>query len=67
MGYRVFYNFDDGSTEDVLDEVFKTKKEAYEAALEGASNYAAGQDVLELAGELEGCEANIIDWDIVKE
>ena len=67
MGYRVFYNFDDGTTEDVLDEVFPTKREAYLAALEGASNYAAGQEVLYLAGEESGCEENIIDWEIVEE
>jgi len=46
MGYRVFYEFDNGEMEDVLDEVFRTKKEAEEAAAEGAGNYAVGRDVL---------------------
>lgn len=66
MSFRVYYNFDDGSSEDILDEVFDTEEEASEAALEGASNYSAGRDVLELAGE-EYCEQKIIDWDIVEE
>ena len=66
MGYRVYYNFDDGTTEDVLDEVFPTKREAYLAALEGKSNYDAGREVLYLAGE-DYSEENIIDWEIVKE
>ena len=48
MKYRVFYNFDDGSTEDVLDEVFDTEEEAEAAALEGASLYAQGNDYPEL-------------------
>ena len=66
MGYRVFYNFDDGTTEDVLDEVFATKKEAERAACEGAGNYAVGQETLQLGGH-DYPEANIMDWDIVKE
>ena len=66
MGYRVYYNFDNGETEDVLDEIFATKREAEEAAHEGYDNYNAGRDVLQLAGESYS-EANIIDWDIVKE
>lgn len=65
MGFRVFYNFDDGSYEDILDEVFDTEEEAEEAAREGASNYAQGNHVLELAGE-EPCEEEIIDWDIIE-
>ena len=66
MGYRVFYEFDNGEMEDVLDEVFKTKKEAEEAAAEGAGNYNVGRDVLKEAGE-DYCEENIVDWTIVKE
>ena len=66
MGYRVFYEFDNGEMEDVLDEVFKTKKEAEEAAIEGAGNYNVGRDVLRDAGE-DYSEENIVDWTIVKE
>ena len=66
MGYRVFYNFSDGTSEDLLDEVFATKKEAEYAALEGKGNYITGIETLKLGGH-DYCEANIIDWDIVKE
>jgi hypothetical protein len=66
MGYRVIYNFDDGSSEDILDEVFETEEEAEEAAREGVSDYSAGRDVLIEAGE-KYCEQEIVDWDIVEE
>ncbi len=66
MGYRVFYEFDNGEMEDVLDEVFRTKKEAEEAAAEGAGNYAVGRDVLRDAGE-DYSEEDIVGWTIVKE
>lgn len=63
MGYRVIYNFDDGSSEDVLDEVFETYEEAEEAAEIGASNYSQGNAYLEEAGE-SYCDSKIVDWDI---
>ena len=63
MGYRVIYNFDDGSSEDVLDEVFDTYEEAEEAAETGASNYSQGNDYLEEAGESYS-DSDIVDWDI---
>ncbi len=66
MGYRVYFNFSDGSTEDILDEVFDTEEEAEDAARQGASDYSQGRDYLEEAGE-EYCEAEIIDWDVVEE
>ena len=66
MGYRVYYNFSDGRSEDLLDEVFATEEEAEEAAREGASNYSQGRDYLEEAGE-DYCEETIEDWDIVEE
>lgn len=66
MGYRVFYNFDDGTTEDLLHEVFRTKKEAQAAAGEGAGNYDIGTETLMLGGH-DYPEAKIIDWDIVEE
>ena len=66
MGYRVYYNFSDGTTEDLLDEVFSTKKEAEQAALEGENNYIVGNEILNLGGH-EYNSARIIDWQIVKE
>lgn len=66
MRYRVYYNFSDGTSEDLLDEVFATKKEAEYAASEGAGNYAVGTETLKMGGH-DYPEANIIDWDIVKE
>ena len=66
MGYRVYYNFSDGTSEDLLDEVFSTKKEAQYAASEGAGNYAVGTETLYLGGH-DYSEAKIIDWDIVEE
>ena len=66
MGYRVFYNFSDGTTEDLLEEIFESEDEAEEASREGASDYYAGGEVLKEAGE-SYCEAEIIDWDIVEE
>ena len=64
MAYRVYYNFSDGHSEDILDEVFQT--EAEEAARQGASDYSQGGDYLREAGE-DFCEEEIIDWDIVEE
>lgn len=66
MGYRVIYNFSDGSSEDVLNEVFSTEEEAEEAARQGASDYSQGRGYLEEAGE-DYCEEEIVDWDIVEE
>ena len=66
MGFRVYHTFSDGTTEDMLDEVFDTYEEAEEAALEGSSNYSQGRDVLELAGE-DYCEEEITGWTIVEE
>lgn len=66
MGYRVYFNFNNGTSEDVLDEVFAMEEEAEEAARQGASDYSQGGDYLKEAGE-EYCEEEIIDWDIVEE
>lgn len=66
MGFRVFYNFDDGTSEDILDEVFETEEEAEEAAIQGASDYSQGNGYLEEAGE-SFSDSIIIDWDIVEE
>lgn len=66
MGYRVIYNFDDGTSEDVLDEVFDTYEEAEEAAEIGASNYSQGNGDLEEAGESHS-DSEIVDWDIEEE
>lgn len=63
MGYRVWYNFDDGTSEDLLHKIFDTEEEAEAAALEGSSNYSTGVETLQLGGH-EYPEANIIDWDI---
>ena len=64
MSYRVFFNFDNGIIEDFLNETFPTRKDAYLAAIEASSDYAAGQEVLELGGEDPG--ENIIGWKIVE-
>ena len=66
MGYRVYYNFSDGTSEDLLDEVFSTKKEAQYAASEGANDYSVGVETLQMGGH-DYPEAKIIDWDIVEE
>lgn len=66
MRYRVIYHFSDGSSEDILDEVFNSKLEAELAAREGATDYAAGVEVLKDAGELYS-EEEIVGWDIVDE
>ena len=66
MGYRVWYNFDDGTSEDLLHEVFDTEEEANEAALEGENNYNVGTETLMLGGH-DYSEAKIIDWDIIEE
>lgn len=66
MGYRVWYNFDDGTSEDLLDEVFDTEKEAEEAALEGENNYNTGTETLMLGGH-DYDSAKIVDWDIIEE
>lgn len=63
MGYRVIFNFDDGSSQDLLDQIFETEDEAESAAMQGASDYAQGRDYLEEADE-EYCEERIVDWDI---
>ena len=61
MGYRVYYEFDDGTEEDLLDEIFDTEEEAEAAALEGMSNYACGVETLQLGGH-DYPEAKIIDY-----
>ncbi len=66
MGYRVYYKFDNGETEQILDGVFETVKEAEEAAVVGVDDYKTGGDYLREAGE-ECCEEQIVGWTIVKE
>ncbi len=66
MGYRVIYNFSDGSSEDVLGEVFPTKRAARMAAEQGASDYRQGNGYLAEAGE-DFCGDEIVDWDIEEE
>ena len=66
MRYRVIYHFSDGSSEDILDEMFNSKLEAELAAREGASDYAAGVEVLKDAGESYS-EEEIVGWDIVED
>lgn len=65
MGYRVWYEFDDGSCEDLLDEVFRTKKEAEDAALYGMSCYKTGVETLQMGGH-DYPEGNIVDYYIDK-
>ncbi len=61
MSYRVWYEFDDGSTEDLLHELFETEEEAEAAAHEGIGNYKTGVEALKLGGH-DYPEANIIDY-----
>lgn len=65
MGFRVYHEFADGSSEDICDEVYATYEEAEEAAQQAASDYSQGGDVLELAGEEVGAECT--GWYIVEE
>lgn len=66
MKYRVYYEFDDGTTEDLLDEVFDTEEDARAAANEGMGNYSVGVETLQLGGH-DYPEANIIDYYIDEE
>lgn len=66
MKYRVYYVFDDDTTEDLLDELFDTEEEAEAAALEGEGNYITGTEVLQLGGH-DYSEAKIVDWYIEEE
>lgn len=61
MGYRVYYEFDDGSTEDLLDIIFDTEEEAEQAALEGMGNYSVGVETLQMGGH-DYPEAQIVDY-----
>lgn len=65
MSYRVIFNFDDGTSEDILGEEYDTYEEAEEAAEQAASDYAQGNSYLEEAGESHS-GAEIDDWDIEK-
>ena len=64
MGFTVVHNFADGSSEDICDEVYETYEEAEEAAMQAASDYSQGGDVLELMGEEQGAE--ITGWTIIE-
>ena len=61
MAYRVYYEFDDGTSEDLLDELFDTEEEARAAALEGMGNYSVGVETLQMGGH-DYPEAQIIDY-----
>lgn len=61
MAYKVVFNMDDGSTEE-LEEEFDSIEEADEAAAQAASDYAQGRDYLEEAGR-PYCEEEVIDWE----
>ena len=66
MAYRVYYIFDDDTTEDLLDELFDTEEEARRAAVEGMSNYSTGVDTLQMGGH-DCPSANITDYYIDEE
>ena len=65
MGYRVIFNFDNGTTEDMLDKVFETIEDAEYAAQQEASDYSQGRDYSDEAYE-PSCDENIVDWSIVE-
>ena len=66
MGYKVYYEMSDGSTNDtLLDEIFDTEEEADEAARQAASEYAQGGGYLDEAGE-DFCEEEIEGWYIAE-
>lgn len=66
MGYKVIFNYSDGSVdEDLLDEVFDSREEAYSEAAQASSDYTQGNEYLDEAGE-EYSSKEIVDWDIVE-
>lgn len=65
MSYRVFFNFASGITKDFLGKTFHTRSEAYLAAMEASSDYAAGEEVLRLSGE-DFDEDPIVNWKIIE-
>lgn len=64
MGYRVTFNFADGSSEDMLNETYDTYQEAEDEARQAASDYSCGGFYMEEAGEKRGPE--MIDWYITE-
>lgn len=65
MTWRLQINFSDGSSE-LVDEEFKTKREAQEEYESWLDSWNAGRETLMLSGE-EYCDADIEDCDIWKE
>ena len=65
MGYRVFYKFEDGKTEDIIEGLFDTREKAEDAAIEGAEDYRMGGEVLREAG-YNSC-TDIVGWTIIEE
>ena len=65
MGWRLRINFSDGSDE-LVDEVFKTKKEAENEYDSWIERWNVGGETLMLANE-DYCEAEIEDCEIWKE
>ena len=65
MGYRIRFNYDDGTSE-LQDEIYDTYEEADEAAAQGASDYAQGGAYLDESGE-GYCDSEVIDWDIIED
>ena len=65
MSWRVRINFSDGTNE-LIDDVFRTKEEAQYEFENWCENYSAGGETLKLAGE-DYCDADIINCDIWKE
>ena len=66
MAWKLQINFSDGSSE-LVDEDFKTKREAQEEYESWLENWGAGQETLMLAGDEDYCDADIVDCDIWKE
>ena len=65
MKYRVIYNFSDGHSEDMLEELFDSEEEAEQEARQGAADYDAGGDVFDLMDDGDHVRgAEIESWDI---
>ena len=65
MAWKLNINFSDGSSE-LVDEDFRTRREAEAEYQEWLDNWEVGKETLMLAGE-DYSDADIVDCDIWKE
>lgn len=60
MSFKVYHQLADGTNADICDDLYDTIEEAEAAAMQAASDYSQGGDVLSLAGQEAGPE--IVGW-----